>query len=207
MKRVLIALVGLSVMVGCASEAPTPTTTATAEPTATATATATPTAEPTPRPTPRATPRPTPEPTPVPTPRPTPVPTPEITGDAAAYIAYADHVMGYAAQFVREMDALTAAAGTGDMNEVFDTALAMYSSLGDEQLWLEFEADVRPCFEDAYRSYSAAIDEYWTSMDLITDAVIYDDASMMNDGVIAMERGTVLINESTAHLDAVQCAP
>lgn len=151
----------------------------------------------------------TPEPTasPTPTPEPTATLEPASTGDLNAFLEYADHVAAYSGQFVDEMDALTAAANGGDMTAVFDTALAMYSSLGDEQIWLEFEADVRPCYEESYQLYSDAIDAYWTAMDLITDSVIYDDTSMMTQGIDALSEGNTLLDQSSDKLSEVRCEP
>lgn len=148
-----------------------------------------------------------PSPSPSPTEEPTPVPTPAPTTNpnTGPYTAFQNNALLYANEFIEQARTVVDAANSGDLDQVYSTAMDFYVSLSTEKASLE-ALDVKPCFAKAHHAYLKSITTFRDSMDGIATAIINNDPAQLNAAIDKMNDGTAQVNAATEEIKQVDCS-
>lgn len=159
------------------------------------------TADPTPDPVAVATPEPTDRPTAEPTAEPTPDP---ALDELNAYLEFGENVLSFAGVITADLDTISGYADIGSTAPLARAADHMAHDISGELRWLNSHKPMA-CYGSQYRTWRNALIAYQASAQQISTGARFMDVVSLNRGVAAMQRGTRLMDLSTASIDDVTC--
>lgn len=143
------------------------------------------------------------------TPRPTRTarPTPEATTNSGALALglFSLHVQDSSSDIAAGLQAVSDDATALDIDALVDSSVDLWVDLGVEVDWLAANPP-HPCYADLHAAYTQAISEMHHALDVISDAAIYEDVDLMDEGAALMIAANDSINGATAHMESAATA-